>query len=154
MTTNVRLIVDALTLRAGAIGPATGDIWLSIGGLQFPTSHWNDFVVVVLGGWANAFIRLLRRVSDREVVDFMEGPYLVELSNESYGTIRLRALEGSSRDREKAAASVPIQPLVKDLIEGVEAVLTACKQNDCSRDAENLEQLLSSLRTELTRSRN
>jgi hypothetical protein len=58
--TGARIVVDASTLKPGSLGPATGSVWLDVEGVGFPMHGWNDFIVVVLGLWAAAVLRILR----------------------------------------------------------------------------------------------
>src|SRR5215469_12433684 len=99
-----RLVVDAKTLQAGGVGPATGAVWISLGEIAFPFEEWDDFVVVILDAWASALLNLLRGVSRREEVHFMEGPYSVEVSRLSESAFQLRAIERRQGHRSSVEA--------------------------------------------------
>ena len=76
MITETHLVVELGMLNVCAQGPATGGIWLVTGGSEFPRAGWNDFIVVVLGWWSSAILRLLENNSGMERVHFMDGPLL------------------------------------------------------------------------------
>ena len=61
--TDARLIVEPSSIRPGHKGPVTGIVWLSMGDVAFPSRGWNDFVVVVLTGCANAALQLLLQIA-------------------------------------------------------------------------------------------
>jgi hypothetical protein len=69
--TSLAVETNSLTTRPGR--PATGNIWLVINGRDFPAPQWNDFIVVILGWWAESLLRLLRNSSTKETVHF-KGP--------------------------------------------------------------------------------
>ena len=76
MTTETHLVTELGMLNVRAQGPAIAGIWLVTGGAEFPRAGWNDFVVVVLGWWSSAILRLLENNSGMERVHFMDGPLL------------------------------------------------------------------------------
>ena len=146
---DVRMIVNRSSLSLGSIGPATGDIALTLGdGTVFPHPQWNDFIVVVLGAWASALLRLLQKESHSERVHFMEGPYAVDIRSVGGGLLHLRALERPSRQR--AGADVPAVEFAESVISAAEEVLSACRDAGCwTEDAEKLAGVLPVLRAEL-----
>jgi hypothetical protein len=146
------LAVDAATVKAPRDRSATGNIWLDVGGCKFPAEGWNDFVVVVLGWWANALLRLLRSDSANETVNFMDGPYTVEVSMTSAGMLRFRALEGIGRHIEKSSGDALPIAFVESLILQSHEVISACRrQGWWSKDAEYLASSLELLQLELHR---
>jgi hypothetical protein len=145
--TETRIIVDPKTIRSGGVGPATGDIWITLGQLAFPMKDWNDFVVVILEAWASALVRLLHGVSKHERLHFMDGPYVVEIVCLSEGVLQLRAIE--SGRHEKACVDARALPLVESLLAGSEGILSACRDKGCwSTDAERLNAFLPVLQKE------
>lgn len=127
---------------------ASGRFWCVIGEQPFPMEGWSDAVVVVLGWWANALIRLNAQAGDMEVVHFMEGPYEVEIRRLADGTFRLSAVERRTqggppaRVREISEAALPRAVLVAG-----DTVLQECRAADWwSADADTLEAALAQLR--------
>jgi hypothetical protein len=152
MTISSIIMVEASSVKVRAGGPATANLWVVIDGREFPSRGWNDFVVVVLGWWAAALILLFRGVSTRESVSFMDGPYSVEISRPSSGTLQFRALEGAMRANESALGSAPAFEFALSLISQGRVVLEACRQrNWWSSDAETLQLSLLSLEEECRR---
>lgn len=62
----VHIVTNASTFRLGGTVPSTGDIHLELDRVAFPDTTWNDFVVVVLGAWVDALVRILRGFSKSE----------------------------------------------------------------------------------------
>lgn len=144
--TEPSIVVEASTLRFRRQGPATGNLWLAIDGQDFPAHGWNDFVVVILSWWVAAVLRLMRFSNGREIVDFMEGPYAVEVSKTPSGKLRFRALAGRERTGERAIGEGWPLPFILGLISQSRHVLTACRQQHWwSDDAETLEYSLEAL---------
>jgi hypothetical protein len=124
-----------------------------LGDSAFPEADWNDFVVVILEAWVSSILRVLRGLSDCELVHFMDGPYAVEISALAPGAVRLRAIE-HGRD-EVAQVVTKAIALVENLLAASEIILTACRTQDCwSIDADKLSANLSALRREEVRLKN
>jgi hypothetical protein len=150
---DAHIVVAPSTIRAGGIGPATGNIWIVLGPQPFPSKDWNDFVVVILEAWVGAIVRLLHGASSHERVYFMDGPYFVDVLRPSGGALRLRAIEGSGH--EMARTDTEVLPFIENLLAASEQVLAACRDRDCwSADAEQLSMSLRALRMEAERLRN
>jgi hypothetical protein len=145
--TSIAVEADSLGIRPGR--PATGNIWLVINGHAFPAPQWNDFIVVILGWWAESLLRLLRNSSTKETVNFMDGPYAVEVSKTSSGGLHFRALEGANRSIERASGEGPALQFIRELISQSRDVLEGCRrQRWWSEDAEKLESSLDALQKE------
>jgi hypothetical protein len=153
--TDARIVVDPSTLRPGRLGPATGAICLSLGQSSFPTAGWNDFVVVVLGWWAEAALQLMRGASDRADVNFIDGPYLVGLWVRSPGEWEVSLFEAGHENPPCGRALVSPACLVDSIVMAAEALLAACRERNCwSAEADQLERLQASLRAEVAAHRN
>lgn len=151
--TKAHLVVDAETLRPGNAGPATGNIWVVLDHSAFPVEGWNDFVVVILDAWVSGLLRLLRGLSDRELVHFMDGPYAVEISALAPGTVRLRGIRQGRDEVEYVDAKVT--SLIENLRLASESILAACRAQSCwSTDADKLSANLPALRREAVRQKN
>ncbi len=150
--TNITLTANAESVVVRQGGPATADIWLTINDHDFPILHWNDFIVVVLGWWAAALLRLMCNVSARETVNFMDGPYAVEISKISDGLLQFRALEGVGRSREIAIGDCSPLPFANELVSQARQVLNKCKRLGWwSVDADTLTAVLLALEAEIVR---
>jgi len=150
--TGASLVVETASLRFRPDGPATGNVWLVLNGQEFPMRGWNDFVVVILGWWAAALLLVLRNESPHEMVEFMDGPYAVEVSRTLSGTLWFRALEGPGRNSEVVIGEGLIKPFAVGLVAQSREVLNACRrQGWWSEDAETLQSALEDLEQELSR---
>ncbi|MBX9399963.1 hypothetical protein K4L06_01470 [Lysobacter sp. BMK333-48F3] len=126
---NVHLIVDAANIDARASRPALGCIYISMDGTDFPSSDWSDFVVVVLRWWLRAVYNLTVGGRKREIVNFMDGPYSVEIEKEADGILRFRALTGDGRRNVFAEAEADAASFAGDLLKRAKAVLAACRES-------------------------
>jgi hypothetical protein len=143
--TGAILHADPSTVRLGTRGPSTGDLWITLGGAAFPGPRWNDFVVVILGAWCAAVLRIVRSGSTMEEVYFMEGPYSVELSPAEKGELHLRAI--CRPGGESARAVVSLAAHVTHLLEVAGSTVEAARRlGDIGRDAVRLEHVLAELR--------
>lgn len=66
----------------------TGEIWLRAGDFDFPSAHWNDFVVVLLAWWTQALLEL--EETKTAEWSFMDGPWTVRLFRQTRELIELR----------------------------------------------------------------
>lgn len=144
------LITELGMLNVRAQGPAIAGIWLITDDLEFPISGWNDFVVVLLGWWSAAILRLLRHASERERVPFMDGPYAVEVSNDQPGRLRLRMFAGPGGGREVAMGEADIRRFATELSTQSRKLLNECRLREWwSADAEALAAQIEELDCEL-----
>ncbi len=144
----ILLITEVDTLKTYPGGRATANIWLEINGRDFPMRQWNDFVIVVMSWWAAAMLRLVRG-SIAETVDFMDGPFTVEITKTPAGLLRFRALEGSNRSNEMAIGEGTSNSFISRLISESQEVLSSCRRRAWwSKDAEILESSIEALERE------
>lgn len=130
--------IDTLVTPKGR--EATSNIRLEINGISFPQPRWNDFVLVVLTWWNQALLRLMSGVSNREQVDFMEGPYAVEVAISPSGILNFRADEGSARANEIVTGEELAMTFAHELITRSSEILDECKHRGWrSKGAETLE---------------
>ena len=139
MPSETHLVTELGTMKARAKGPATAGIWLATGECQFPRTGWNDFVVVILGWWSAAILRLLTNKGGRERVHFMEGPYAVEVYEAPSGKLQLRMFAGPGGGAEVAAGEADKNRFVTELTVASKEVLDECRLRGWwSPDAEKL----------------
>jgi hypothetical protein len=155
---HVDVRLDSLTQSAN--GAITGEVSVSADGVRFPDADWNDFVVVVLGWWAEKCASMLSG-SRREELWFMDGPYIldVEAISEDVWSVRYK------RWRSSASTSTIESESVAELPNGLEveasvfarnvkstagAVLNECHQRGWTTpDLETLRRRYDTLRSQL-----
>ncbi|MGA7411101.1 MAG: hypothetical protein WBW33_11485, partial [Bryobacteraceae bacterium] len=145
--TETSLNVDSGTLEVRPHGPAIAGIWLITEGGGFPSAGWSDFVVVILGWWANALLTTIHSNGVRRVrVPFMDGPYAVDVAMSS-GMLHFTLI---SRDREVGTGDAALNSFLSALILTITQVLHACRSLEWwSADADTLESLLGDLKREI-----
>ena len=118
LTASPTVVMQEDTFQQHADGLITGIIMWNLNGTAFPDDEWNDFVVVILGWWTSALLRLLCNNSTAEMLDMMDGPFSVVCngSGESvscqfverrlHGAVAVASWAGKTRDlaREILAA--------------------------------------------------
>ncbi|MDQ1920351.1 hypothetical protein [Massilia pseudoviolaceinigra] len=146
------LTTDPSTVKTRPNGSATGVLFLNIGGVAFPTEGWDDFVVTILGWWAQALLRL--SVNDRctVTVPFMEGDYAVKVLKTSAATFEFRAVNGISSGFETATGEAAARPFIDSFILQSHRILGECKQQGWwSANEDALASSLEALEYELKR---
>jgi len=144
-----RIVVQPETLLPGSAGPATANIWLESGSIGVPAVGWNDFAIVVLGWWSDALLRLIRGVSSREEVRFMDGPYSVLLDSVGSDRWKLTYVDRTSGHRARDIGVADLG-LAESITVAGRGLLEACRaQRLWSDDATRLEGAIADLRREL-----
>ncbi len=150
MTTETHLVTELGNLNVRPQGPATAGIWLTSNGSHFPMTGWNDFIVVVLGWWVAAVLRLLQNDSASERIHFMDGPYAVEISRMSSGRFQLRMFAGPNGGREVAVGEAKAREFISELSIQSRKLLDECRlQGWWSPDADELKSRLQGMDHEL-----
>jgi hypothetical protein len=143
---DICLITDPASLRRDGIGSVSGQIWLVLDGVAFPAEGWDDFILVFLRAWAAALLKLRNGDAARAEIHFMEGPYTIELRNESGGLIELRA--GETDHPPTLTGNAPLSTLAGMVMATGTTALSACRQGGLwSDDAEALDKALTGLRS-------
>ncbi len=139
MTTETHLVTELGRLSVRPLGPVTAGIWLATGVSAFPMVGWSDFVVVVLGWWVAAILRLLRGESGMERVHFMDGPYAVEISMSDSRKLHFRMFSGPGGGREVAFGESDVERFTCELLDQSRKALDECRlQGWWSADADEL----------------
>jgi hypothetical protein len=137
MNTFICAEIDSIAMSPR--GTVTGNVWLIVDGKDFPAHQWNDFIVVILGWWAAALLRLLQNSRKYELIHFMDGPYVVEVSYPPGGLLHFRALVDGHRLAEKSRGQQSAETFLAELVSHSGKVLHWCRQhNGWSDDAERL----------------
>lgn len=152
----VSFAIDVDSLKVSQNGAITANIWLRIGAHEFPMRNWNDFAVVITEWWASALLRLLKKNSCQELIDFMDGSYAVEVIANSSENLVFRALQGINRDIEVAVSQeIAAMPFVHNFICQAQGLLDACRSRSyLTNDVEILQISLHALCTESIRTFN
>jgi hypothetical protein len=150
-----RINVVDQTFGLSTAGGVVGQVFLEVGQKRFPGEKWSDFVVVLLTWWCRALTRCVHGDSGPIDVRFMEGPFLVQLSQVSRDVIHLELIEAGLKRRTILQDDVESQPLINSVLEASEQVLTRCQESSWwSPDADELSSASTGLRRSLLRSVN
>jgi hypothetical protein len=133
--------------RSAATRLVTAGIWLRTSRRDFPARGWDDFAVVILGAWADAVLRLISGELSTARVDFMDGPYYVEITPVAPDEWRLVLVERRQSRQLEDVVRADAGKLVESLISASARLLTSCRQRGWeSRDSERLDAGLRTLR--------
>jgi hypothetical protein len=131
------------------------EISVVVDGICFPDPRWTDFAVVVLAWWCEALLRLLRGQSGRIEVEFMEGPYLVELQHAGPGSVLVSLVEAGLERRVEKRVEAETFSLAQSVVAASDRVLLECRTRKWwSADADKLQGTFTELRQELGRTVN
>ena len=70
-----------------------GELYLRIGDSYFPEEHWYDCAYINLKKWIPALISFGRQHTDRCQLNFMDGPYSVQLSRKDNCSVDAQCFE-------------------------------------------------------------
>lgn len=114
----------------------TGPIWIELAGQAFPSSHWDDFPVIILGWWLQELHNLSTGTVNRVECHYMDGPYHFEITS-SKSLWMVKCLR-----REEVLVETKIeniQDFIRSFVESAKAVLNLC--DDRGWRSADLEQL-------------
>lgn len=134
------VVVEPTKIEA-TLSAHVGRLEVHVGDDIFPEEGWSDFVVVVLGWFAQAADNLNEK--NAVVVDFMDGPF--ELKMTAAGdTVQLRA--GTRNRTPDLDELVDRNQLVQSILLAGDAVLAALDADDRHSDVQALRASLDPLR--------
>lgn len=73
-----------------------GQIFITVGDFKFPSSNWNDFVVIIMAWWLNELSLLISGKISSCKCSFMEGPYSFEISLLTKNTWEIKCMNNES----------------------------------------------------------
>lgn len=139
---SVVLFVNTNTMQIKKSGKITGDIYLKIDGVSLPDVNWNDFSVVIMSWLIGAINNLINGSIQKEVVNFMDGPYFVEI-DKTHKDFIFTFLCGHSEKNILANGHEAVKKFLDNVISSAEETLVVCDKNDwMNRDIEHLRQNL------------
>jgi len=119
MTTSPQLkVTDDRFLTRSQSGAIWGSVYFEVDGTAFPDCGWTDLVAGFLAAWLEALTRIARGSSSKERVQFMDGPFAVDISAAGNDLLELaflhnevvtRAAEGNAIDLLENAIAVSQQ---------------------------------------------
>ena len=75
----MHIVADLTNTKLTSSENAIGLLYIEADSIKFPNEHWTDFVIVVLGWWAEEFLKQMEGQVHGEY-HFMDGPLLIESS--------------------------------------------------------------------------
>lgn len=122
--------IDPLSLSISGSERITGTISLALpNSYFFPGRNWDDFVVVLLGGWLSILNNLKSGVRTSDSLYFMDGPYEVELFNERPGMLMCRGIRQRMDSNETTfEATVEFSTLYTDVRNAGIEIYKACEE--------------------------
>lgn len=131
----VSLVIKTATLERYKGGSITGIIYFDFGYKKFPEIGWYDFVVVILGWWLEGVKKILKSFSEKEELDFMDGPLLVNLIKKNDEICLLECIHRrKNKERLEHSQTVNITNLLSTILSGAKDVLKICQEKRWSSD--------------------
>jgi len=131
-----------------------GIIFFTIDGNDFPTSNWDDFVIIILGWWVEAALSLLDKTNKSCNFRFMDGPYLVRVTSDEEHSWLVQGIKTPANIGEVVEYETRIAPkILLTAIEGAAAAaIHKCnEQNWKSPDISFLISVRNRIQDKLTR---
>jgi hypothetical protein len=112
----------------------TGTILWRWNNTSFPGEKWSDFPVIVVSWWLKELTSLTAGGSERVELDFMDGPYAVEV--EAEGALWLMKFMRRAADSATTVDRFAIQPdaLIASVVTGAKSLVETCRSNKWSSD--------------------
>lgn len=143
---DVRIVVDKKSLDFTDDAKLVGTMFIKFDNKSFPDNRWNDFVVVVLKWWLDAFDRGLREGPGRSFrLRFMDGPFWVDVLLRDLGRARFTFNEDRlNGPLVHGIAEVDLNTFLDSVLLSSREVLLVCQAKKyASPDIETLQNLLS-----------
>ena len=104
----------------------TGEIWLQLGSVAYPSQSWSDFPVIILSWWLDA-LASLRSTGNAEFL-FMDGPHLFEVVTSDRNSL-LRCLDHTADERQ-CVHEIPIDvdELCSQVINAARTAVRECRR--------------------------
>jgi hypothetical protein len=126
MSDNASLCVNPASLYKGR--NITGEIWLEVAGFDFPSKHWSDFPVIILGWWLDALFNIWAEKDMRGECLFMDGPYSFEVSKEE-GVFVLRCFRDPYSTREcEWEGAIDLAGLLRQVVNAAATIIKECRR--------------------------
>ncbi|PIE89513.1 MAG: hypothetical protein CR997_11120 [Acidobacteria bacterium] len=148
----ISLEVDVKSLQWVPGKLATGAIYFSIDGKEFPEKGWNDFLVIILNWWLSAILRIVNNGSTSESFTFMDGPFELHIEvTKDEKSLFLKGIHNMGECSTILISSKVKQiDFFKTIINTSEKVVCFCKSKNWDfKDLTELELAVSSLKKAL-----
>lgn len=136
----MRIVFDTSTLeqRGNRGRSITGHVYFAFNGFSFPSSDWNDFVVVIVSWWLDALQTI--RENQEATLRFMDGPYSLVLSVEKSDTALARCIEERDELVTIHQEFVELSDLCSEIHSLAQLIVFHCRENGMeSSDVDLLE---------------
>ena len=122
------LVLREDSFRKHPNGTVTGIVFWRVSDNAFPDDAWNDFVIIILGWWTNAIIRLLSGTTTVETMDLMDGPYSV-ICEGSTEFLRCRFVQRGEGEKVIAVWTGRTSSLAEQILDAAKIALRQCHHN-------------------------
>ena len=131
---HIETTLSAADCQIAASSPVAFGIHVGIGALEFPSTDWRDFGVVILGWWATALKALDTGQTDVATLRFMDGPYEMQVTGVSGGHWQITARSRGRNSTILAESVVKPALMLAEVARVSESVLKAADDYGCWND--------------------
>lgn len=119
-----------------------GEIYFKLEDIYFPQFKWTDFVIVILGWWLEAILKISTSRKNTSVkLMFMDGPFYIRAIKVSDDIIEIELIE---RDEVQNRLECSINKLMNSLTVVAKKVISEIEnRNWASRDIDSFKSILS-----------
>lgn len=115
----------------GSSSAGDSTLWLTLGDTAFPSAGWHDFPRVILAWWADEVADLLRGDRRGAQLRFMEGPYVVVVSDGPGCDANVRLVRQlRTGEAVLGEGCVPAEVIGREIHRAGSAVLAATNAHD------------------------
>ena len=143
MLKNIEIIVDTESLSMYEKSKnIIGEIYIKLEDIYFPQFKWTDFVIVILGWWLEAILKIsTSRKNMSSKLMFMDGPVYMRAIKVNEDIIEIELIE---RDVVQSRLECSINQLMNSLLMAAKKVISEIEnRNWASRDIDSLKSILS-----------
>lgn len=137
------IVFEPDTFERSDNGTITGVIYFDFGDFQFPEIRWNDFVVVIVGWWIEAMLRLSNGLTRIEDLKFMDGPLKVRITTNGNRSCTVECIDNGRGSVVEYSKTSSIDELLSAAMHTGSLLLGVCEANNwCSEDLNLLKKLV------------
>lgn len=126
------IVLPEEALSRSRLGRVQGQLFVRVGGKPFPRDAWEDDPLNIMRWWGDAIRRYRNGRGQEIVLDFMDGPWLMEMAAaEDPEMLKLELCTGDREIRTPVGTAViGLESLTLTWLEAAETLLTWCEQQD------------------------
>jgi hypothetical protein len=142
----VEVLSETLRFEGTTEKQVYGVIFVKSGDVSFPDAHWTDFIVTILGWWANTLKTFDFKTKETATLRFMDGPFEIRLRPVDGERLEIEFVEAGITSRVVHQTQITLETLRIEIYSAIATVVQKCASFEGkSKDIEKLKTLLNDL---------